>query len=57
MRWRLPSRRKCSLVVLVAAVGHGGRRPARSGCMDHELEFKPVIGKAVLSAIEILPAR
>ena len=30
MRWRLPSRRKCSLVVLVAAVGHDGRRPATS---------------------------
>ena len=27
MRWRLPSRRKCSLVVLVAAAGHDGRRP------------------------------
>jgi hypothetical protein len=31
MRWRLPSRPRCSLVVLVAAAGHDGRRPAMSG--------------------------
>jgi hypothetical protein len=30
MRWRLPSRPRCSLVVLVAAAGHDGRRPATS---------------------------
>src|SRR5438067_1864584 len=30
MRWRLPSRPRCSLVVLVAAAGHDGRRPAIS---------------------------
>jgi hypothetical protein len=31
MRWRSPSRPRCSLVVLVAAAGHDGRRPAKSG--------------------------
>ena len=30
MRWRLPSRPRCSLVVLVAAAGHDGRRPPKA---------------------------
>jgi hypothetical protein len=42
MRWRLPSRPRCSLVVLVAAAGHDGRRPANNG-----RTAKPL--KAVLS--------
>jgi hypothetical protein len=40
MRWRLPSRPRCSLAVLVAAAGHDGRRPGQKPPYHGAVQFR-----------------